>query len=109
MDLRQHVLSAVRKPVVWAPVLALVLVVAGVQIPHVLVAAMKLLGSATTGVALFASGIVLFAQRIAVSRFVAGAVAMRNVVVPALLWVILAAIGISHTDTTSPLTTGGIP
>jgi malonate transporter len=97
-SLGQHVLSAVKEPVVWAPVLALLLVVAGVHIPHVLVAAMKLLGSATTGVALFASGIVLFAQRIAVSRFVVGAVAMRNVVVPALLWVILAAIGMSHTD-----------
>jgi hypothetical protein len=38
------------------------------------------------------------AQRITVSRFVAGAVAARNVVAPALLWVILAAIGMSHTD-----------
>ena len=57
-----------------------------------------LLGSATTGVALFATGIVLFAQRITVSRFVVGAVAARNVVVPALLWAILAAIGMSHTD-----------
>ena len=65
----------------WAPVLALVLVVAGVPLPEVLVNAMKLLGSATTGVALFATGIVLFAQRITVSRFVAGAVAARNVVV----------------------------
>jgi predicted permease len=83
---------------VWAPVLALVLVVAGVPLPEVVVNAMKLLGSATTGVALFATGIVLFAQRITVSRFVAGAVAARNVVAPALLWVILAAIGMSHTD-----------
>ena len=82
----------------WAPVLALVLVLAGVQLPEVLVNAMKLLGSATTGVALFATGIVLFAQRITVSRFVVGAVAARNVVAPALLWVILAAIGMSHTD-----------
>ncbi|MFY9762585.1 MAG: AEC family transporter, partial [Xanthobacteraceae bacterium] len=85
-------------PVVWAPVLALVLVLAGVQLPDVLVNAMKLLGSATTGVALFATGIVLFAQRITVSRFVVGAVAARNVVAPALLWVILAAIGMAHTD-----------
>ena len=97
-SLGQHVLSAVTAPVVWAPVLALVLVVAGVPLPYVLVNAMKLLGSATTGVALFASGIVLFAQRITVSRFVAGAVAARNVVAPALLWDILAAIGMSHTD-----------
>ena len=96
--LGQHVRSAVTAPVVWAPVLALVLVVAGVPIPEVLVNAMKLLGSATTGVALFATGIVLFAQRITVSRFVVGAVAARNVVAPALLWVILAAIGMAHTD-----------
>jgi malonate transporter and related proteins len=97
-SLGQHVLSAVKQPVVWAPVLALVLVIAGVQLPHALVNATKLLGSSTTGVALFASGIVLFAQRITVSRFVVGAVAARNVVVPAVLWLILAAIGISHTD-----------
>src|SRR4029077_18389270 len=49
---------------------ALVLVLAGVQLPEVLVNAMKLLGSATTGVALFATGIELFAQRITVRRFV---------------------------------------
>ncbi len=96
--LGQHVRSAVTAPVVWAPVLALVLVLAGVQLPEVLVNAMKLLGSATTGVALFATGIVLFAQRITVSRFVVGAVAARNVVAPALLWVIFAAIGMAHTD-----------
>jgi malonate transporter and related proteins len=96
--LGQHVRSALTAPVVWAPVLALVLVVAGVQLPEVLVNAMKLLGSATTGVALFATGIVLFAQRITVSRFVVGTVAARNVVAPALLWVIFAAIGMAHTD-----------
>jgi malonate transporter and related proteins len=97
-SLGQRVRSAVTAPVVWAPVLALVLVLAGVQLPEVLVNAMKLLGSATTGVALFATRIVLFAQRITVSRFVVGAVAARNVVAPALLWVILAAIGMAHTD-----------
>jgi hypothetical protein len=97
-SLGQHVLSAVKQPVVVAPILALVLVVAGVEFPPTLLNATKLLGSATTGVALFASGIVLYAQRITVSRFVLGAVAMRNIVVPALLWVILAAIGLSHID-----------
>jgi len=97
-NLRQHVLSAVEQPVVVAPILALLLVVAGIEFPPALLNATKLLGSATTGVALFASGIVLYAQRITVSRFVLGAVAMRNIIVPALLWVILAAIGLSHID-----------
>ena len=97
-SLGQHVLSAVKQPVVLAPILALLLVVTDIQFPSSILNATKLLGSATTGVALFASGIVLYAQRITVSRFVLGAVAMRNIVVPALLWVILAAIGLSHID-----------
>ena len=97
-SLGQHVLSAIEQPVVVAPILALLLVVAGIEFPPALLNATKLLGSATTGIALFASGIVLYAQRITVSRFVLGAVAMRNIVVPALLWVILAAIGLSHID-----------
>jgi malonate transporter len=84
--LGQHLLSTAKQPVVWAPVLALVLVLAGLSFPATIVNAMKLLGSATTGVALFASGIVLFALRIAVSRFVIGTVAARNIIVPALLW-----------------------
>jgi malonate transporter len=97
-SLGQHVLSAIEQPVVVAPILALLLVVAGIEFPPALLNATKLLGSATTGIALFASGIVLYAQRITVSRFVLGAVAMRNIIVPALLWVILAAIGLSHID-----------
>ena len=107
--LGQHLLSTAKQPVVWAPVLALVLVLVSIGFPATLVNAMKLLGSATTGVALFASGIVLFAQRIAVSRFVIGTVAARNIIVPALLWVILAAIGLSHTDLRLAVLTNALP
>ena len=85
------------------------LVLAGVGFPATLVNAMNLLGSATTGVALFAGGIVLFAQRIAVSRLVIGTVAARNIIVPALLWVILAAIGMSHTDLRLAVLTNALP
>jgi malonate transporter len=108
-SLGQHVLSAIEQPVVIAPILALVLVVAGVEFPPALLNATRLLGSATTGVALFATGIVLYAQRITVSRFVVGAVAMRNIVVPALLWIILVAIGLSHTDVRLAVLANALP
>jgi malonate transporter and related proteins len=107
--LGQHLLSTAKQPVVWAPVLALVLVLAGVGFPATIVNAMKLPGSATTGVALFASGIVLFAQRVAVSRFVIGTVAARNIIVPALVWVILAPIGLSHTNLRLAVLTNALP
>jgi malonate transporter and related proteins len=108
-SLGQHVLSAIEQPVVIAPILALGLVVAGIEFPPALLNATKLLGSATTGVALFATGIVLYAQRITVSRFVVGAVAMRNIVVPALLWIILVAIGLSHTDVRLAVLANALP
>jgi malonate transporter len=92
----QNLISTAKQPIVWASILALVLVLAGISFPQTLLSAMKLLGSASTGVALFASGIVLYAQRIAVTRFVIGTVLARNVIVPAVLWVILAAIGMPH-------------
>ena len=62
----RHMLSAVREPMVWAPVCAIILVVAGVRLPQSVVQAMLLLGNATSGVSLFAAGIVLFSRRVSV-------------------------------------------
>jgi malonate transporter and related proteins len=107
--LSQHVLSTVKQPVVWAPLLALVFILTGVHVTPVLVNAMKLLGSSSTGIALFATGIVLFAQRVALSRYVIGAVAARNVIVPALVWVILAAIGVSDRELGLAVLTNALP
>ncbi len=98
VSVAQNLISTAKQPIVWAPILALVLVLVGLSLPQSLVHAMALLGSASTGVALFASGIVLYAQRVAVTRFVVGSVAARNVIVPAVLWAILAALGMPHTD-----------
>ena len=77
LGLGRHVLAAVKEPVVWMPVAGLVLVLAGVGLPASLVASFKLLGAATGGVALFASGIILYAQRVTVNRAVAAIVAGR--------------------------------
>jgi malonate transporter len=98
VSVAENLISTAKQPIVWAPILALVLVLVGLSLPQPLVHAMALLGSASTGIALFASGIVLYAQRVAVTRFVVGSVAARNVIVPAVLWAILAALGMPHTD-----------
>jgi malonate transporter and related proteins len=47
---------------------------------------MLLLGQATGGVALFASGIVLFSRRVSFNGIVALNAIARNLVVPALFW-----------------------
>ena len=98
-----------KEPVVWAPVAALVLVLAGVSVPPLLDNSLKLLGSATGGVALFASGIILFAQRIIVNRDVIAIVAARNIIVPGVLWAVLAAVGMSHMLLREAVLTNAIP
>lgn len=75
--------KTLREPIVWAPVLAFVLLILDVRLPGQIRTSLQLLGSATGGVALFASGVILFSYRISLSRTVAWAVVVRNVVIPA--------------------------
>jgi predicted permease len=78
--------STVVEPIVWAPVAAMVLVICGVKLPTALHASLMLLGQATGGVALFASGVVLFAQKVSLSGQVWINVAAKNLVLPAVIW-----------------------
>ena len=74
-----------RPPVVWAALLALVLILFNQHFPASIEDSLRLLGSATGGVALFASGIVLFLRRVAFNLSVGVAVIARNIVIPAVI------------------------
>lgn len=80
-----HVLHALKEPVVWAPLLALLLIALNVKFPAEIGDSLNLLGRATGGVALFASGIVLFSRKVSVSLPVVLSVAARNLVIPGLM------------------------
>ena len=90
---RRTVLSAVagklgetvRKPLVWAPVVAFAVVLSGVVVPPLLLDALSLLGHATGGVSLFAAGVVLASNRVITSWQVTLLVSLKNVVQPALV------------------------
>ncbi|MBE7201422.1 MAG: AEC family transporter [Parafilimonas terrae] len=86
--------GAILEPVVLAPVLALVLVFAGVRLPLVLLDSFKLLGSAVGGVALFSAGVVLQAQRPSFSWPVAATV-LGHVTVPFAAILVLHLLGAS--------------
>ena len=107
--LRDHVVSTLREPVVWAPIAAIVLVLAGVSLPSVLKNSLGLLGQTTGAVALFASGIVLFAQKVAFTRAVGAIVLARNVLVPAALWGALVALGATSHVVRESVVTLAIP
>lgn len=104
-----HVAEAIKEPVVWAPLAALVLVLVGVHVPDVVHSSLTLLGTATGGVALFASGVVLYAQKVAFTPSVGVAVALRNIAVPLAVWGLCLAFGLSAANTESSVLSMAIP
>jgi malonate transporter len=77
--------ETVKEPIVWAPVVAFIIVLCGFHIPQLIVHALSLLGQASGGVALFACGIVLASGKIKVNRYVLFFVFLKNILQPALV------------------------
>jgi hypothetical protein len=77
--------ETVKEPIVWAPLLAFVLVLSSLRIPQLIVHSLALLGHASGGVALFACGIVLASGKIKVNRYVLSFVFLKNIIQPALV------------------------
>ena len=88
------ILSALKEPVVWAPVLAVLFVLFGIRVPKAVVNSLQLLGATTGGISLFASGIILRAQRPAISMPILATTLGKLVVVPGLALVLLPLCGI---------------
>src|SRR6204780_5977405 len=51
--------DTVKEPIVWVPILAFAIVLSGAHVPQLIVHPLSMLGNASGGVSLFASGIVL--------------------------------------------------
>jgi malonate transporter len=77
--------DTLKQPMVWAPVLAFVVVLSGLHIPQLVVHSFSLLGNASGGVALFASGIVLASGKIKANSHVLALVFLKNILQPALV------------------------
>lgn len=86
LELAKSLLKAFEKPLVWAPVLALVFSILRIKFPAAAISAFDLLGKATGGVALFASGIILFSYKIKINKEVIFTVIARNLIIPILIW-----------------------
>ena len=81
----EHLKETIKKPLVWAPLLAFVLVLLNVHVPEMFRQSLQLLGHAAAGVALFAAGIVLAAYKIKLDWRSLLFVLLKNVVQPALV------------------------
>jgi hypothetical protein len=84
--LASNLRDTVKEPIVWAPILAFVIVLIGFRIPGLIIHSVSMLGQASGGVAMFACGIVLAAGKIEVNRYVLLFVFLKNIMQPALVF-----------------------
>ncbi|HMD54368.1 MAG TPA: AEC family transporter, partial [Phycisphaerae bacterium] len=88
------ILSAFQEPVVWAPLAALFVVLIGIRIPVSIRHSLGLLGNATGGVALFASGVILYTRRMSLSIPVIVSTFIRNIAIPGSIWAAAVMLGL---------------
>jgi malonate transporter and related proteins len=86
--------TAVKRPYVWAPVIGLVLVLSGVQVPSLIDAMLNLIGQTTSGLSLFVSGLMLAAYSVKLNAAVAINAALKSLVLPVLMFVLVVLLGV---------------
>lgn len=103
------VINAIKQPVVWSPVLALILVIMDIHIPETVAMPLGLLGKATGGLALFSAGIVLYARSVVITLPTIITVIARNIIVPGLCYFALVGLGFSMEQIKEVVLTMAIP
>jgi len=83
------VLTSLRRPVILAPVCALLLPLTGHTLPITAVHVLDLVGKATVGLALFLTGLILSAQPMRITTAVAVGVFLKNVAQPAVVFLLI--------------------
>jgi hypothetical protein len=101
--------ETVKEPIVWAPVLAFIIVLSGFRVPQLVVHSLSLLGHASGGVALFACGVVLASGKITVNKSILFFVFLKHIVQPALVLAGLRWIGYSNPIVSEAVLTTAIP
>ncbi|MDC9592753.1 AEC family transporter [Xenorhabdus sp. IM139775] len=89
------ILNALKKPIIWAPVLGVILSALSFSAPPILLAAIKPLALAATATALFLTGLILSVRKFAINVPVLVSCAIKLIVQPILAWGILLAFGIT--------------
>ncbi len=103
-------MNAIKQPVVWSPVIALIIVLADIiHIPQTISMSLGLLGKASGGLALFAAGIVLYTRSIVITTATIITVIARNILVPGACYLILLKMGFSMEQIKEVVLTMAIP
>jgi len=108
-QVRSSLWKAVKRPVVWAPVLGVLAALVKLHLPDYVNRSLTVMGNATAGAALFLTGLIVSAQRFRLDGRVVAAVLAKNLLQPALCLAIAWAIGLSVTETRYAVLIAAIP
>jgi predicted permease len=81
--------TGLKSPLLWAPILGIAVVLASIHLPTVIASCFELIGSATSGVAVFAVGLILAAHPVRLSPGVLAGSLARITVQSAVLFMLL--------------------
>lgn len=85
---------SVTKPIVWGPLLGVVLSALGIHMPEMLLSTIKPLGLAATAAALFLTGLILSARQLKINSAVIVASITKLLIQPFIAWGIVLALGL---------------
>jgi malonate transporter and related proteins len=105
----KSVLGAVKQPLVWAPLAGIALAVAQVPLPDVAARSLNLIGTATSGVALFALGLVLSGQKLHVGLSVLVNTALKMLAQPAVMLLLAVLLGVTGVSRREMILLGALP
>ncbi|KAA5930925.1 AEC family transporter [Pantoea sp. Bo_2] len=86
---------SVKKPIVWGPLLGVVLSALGVKMPELVLAAIKPLGLAATAAALFLTGVILSARQLKLNAVVGVGTVAKLLIQPFIAWGLVLALGLN--------------
>ncbi|KKB06560.1 AEC family transporter [Pantoea anthophila] len=86
---------SVKKPIVWGPLLGVVLSALGVRMPELVLAAIKPLGLAATAAALFLTGVILSARQLKLNAVVGVGTVAKLLIQPFIAWGLVLAVGLN--------------
>jgi malonate transporter and related proteins len=94
--LAHSLLDSAKEPMVWAPLLGMLLVLVDIAVPQEIDNMLKLLGSATSGTSLFLAGLIVASYRIQINLEILGNVLVKMIGQPALMALLVALLGIRN-------------
>lgn len=103
------VLDALKEPVCWAPILAVILVLLDIKFPTILDPNFELIAHANAGVAVFAAGLTLSGMKFQMDKEVAYNAIVKLVIMPAVLLIIGVIFGMKAENLQMMVLAGALP